>query len=154
MRSMRIVEDDLSGSAIAELLREHLAGMVATSPAGEVSALDLQALKSPEITFWSVWDGPAVVGCGALKELDPHTGEIKSMRTSAAHLRRGAASLLLSHLIDVARSRRYTRLNLETGSGPPFDPAHALYTKLGFSYCGAFGEYRATAFNRFMTLEL
>jgi putative acetyltransferase len=152
--AMEIIEDDLSGQEIAALLREHLAGMRASSPPESVHALDLSGLRSREVTFWSVWDGSTLVGCGALKELDPRHGEIKSMRTVGAHLRRGVASRLLAHIIETARARNYARLSLETGSGPPFDPALALYAKFGFRECGPFGSYRPDPFSHFMTLAL
>jgi putative acetyltransferase len=151
---LRIVQDDLTGPEIAALLREHLAGMHTHSPPESVHALDLAALRSPDITFWTAWEGTALAGCGALKQLDPRHGEIKSMRTASSHLRRGVASMLLAHVIRVARERDYTRLSLETGSGPAFDAAHALYTRFGFRYCGPFADYRDDPFSRFMTLAL
>jgi putative acetyltransferase len=76
------------------------------------------------------------------------------MRTAQSHLGKGVASALLSHLLEEARRRRYSRLSLETGSGPAFDAAHKLYLKFGFAYCGPFGGYRDDPFSRFMTLEL
>jgi putative acetyltransferase len=152
---MRIVEDDLSGGEIARLLSEHLAGMARHSPPESIHALDLAALRAPEITFWTAWDDEArLLGCGALRELDPTHGEIKSMRTSAAHLGKGVASAILAHLVGVAASRGYRRLSLETGSGAGFDAAHALYLKFGFEYCGPFGDYRDDPFSRFMTRTL
>jgi putative acetyltransferase len=151
---VRILQDDLTGPEIAALLREHLAGMYATSPPESVHALDLPALRAPEITFWSVWDGASLAGCGALKQLDPRHGEIKSMRTARAHLRRGVASRLLAHILEVARARGYARLSLETGSGPAFEPARALYARFGFRPSGPFGSYRDDPFSRFMTIEL
>jgi putative acetyltransferase len=151
---MRIVEDDLSGSEIAALLTQHLAAMVRNSPPQCVHALDLAALRAPDITFWTAWNESTLLGCGALKELDPTHGEIKSMRTTDAFLGQGVGSAMLSHLIEVAGGRSYSRLSLETGSGPAFTPALALYEKFGFEYCGPFANYRADPFTRFMTMEL
>ena len=74
--------DDLAGPEVAELLNEHLKDMALHSPPESIHALDLEALRKPEITFWSVWEGSALVGCGALKKLDAQHAEIKSMRTS------------------------------------------------------------------------
>ncbi|NER84837.1 MAG: GNAT family N-acetyltransferase, partial [Leptolyngbya sp. SIO1D8] len=102
------------------------------TPPESVHALDLTSLRSPDITFWSVWDGDDLVGCGALKELDASMGEIKSMRTSRAHRRRGVASRVLEHIIQEAERRVYLRLNLETGAMPEFAPARALYSRYGF----------------------
>jgi putative acetyltransferase len=151
---MRIVEDDLTGPEVAALLEGHLAAMIRNSPPQCVHALDLSALRTPDITFWTAWDESTLLGCGALKELDPAHGEIKSMRTADAYLGQGVASAILSHLIDEALKRSYSRLSLETGSGPAFAPALALYEKFGFEYCGPFADYRADTFSRFMTMEL
>jgi putative acetyltransferase len=151
---MRIVEDDLTGPEVAALLEGHLAAMIRNSPPQCVHALDLSALRAPDITFWTAWDESTLLGCGALKELDPAHGEIKSMRTADAYLGQGVASAILSHLIDEALKRSYSRLSLETGSGPAFAPALALYEKFGFEYCGPFANYRADSFSRFMTMVL
>lgn len=151
---MRIIEDDLSGTEVAELLAEHLDGMARHSPQDSMHALDLAGLQAPDITFWTAWDDSELLGCGALKELDASHGEIKSMRTANAHLGQGVATTILSHLINEANRRSYSRLSLETGSGPVFDPAHSLYKKFGFDYCGPFGDYRDDPFSRFMTLRL
>ena len=151
---MRIIEDDLSSPEVASLLSEHLDDMFRHSPPESVHALDLAALREPDVTFWAAWDSAELLGCGALKELDPRHGEIKSMRTARAHLGQGVATAILSHLIDEAVRRSYTRLSLETGSGPAFEPALTLYTKFGFEYCGPFASYREDPFSRFMTLTL
>ena len=141
---MNIREDDLSSSPTQDLLRLHLAGMHANSPPGHVFALDLSGLKTPDITVWSVWDGAAICGIGALKQLDGSTGEIKSMRTHPDHLRKGVGQRLLEHIITTARARKLRRLSLETGSGPAFDPALALYRRRGFvgihRYADQFGS--------------
>ena len=95
-----------------------------------------------------------LMGCGALKELSATAGEVKSMRTANAFLRRGVGGAVLTHLIAEAKRRGYTTLNLETGSGPTFGPAMALYAKFGFRPCGPFGDYAANDFSRFMELDL
>jgi putative acetyltransferase len=145
---------DLSSPEVQQLIAEHLQGMHASSPAGHVNALALESLRRPEVTFWSVWDGPALCGCGALKELDRASGEIKSMRTRAGYLRRGVGQFVLDEILRAARSRNYRRLFLETGTGAAFEAAHALYMKNGFQWCGAFAGYTATDFNVFMAREL
>jgi putative acetyltransferase len=151
---MRIELDDLSRPQIHALLNEHLRNMYAVSPPESVHALDLERLRSPEITFWTAWDGTLLIGCGALKELDSLHGEIKSMRTPEALRRRGAGRALLNHIIAVARTRGYQRLSLETGSMAAFRPAQQLYESAGFSFCGPFGEYREDPNSAFMTLRL
>jgi len=151
---MDIRVDDLSSPEIAQLLREHLDDMHRHSPPESVHALDLASLRRPDITFWSVRQGPVLLGCGALKQLDPAHGEIKSMRTAAAHLRKGVAARMLAHILDEAKRRAYRRLSLETGSMDAFLPARRLYERHGFRYCGPFGDYVEDPYSVFMTREL
>lgn len=154
--SMGIVirEDDLSGQPTRDLLALHLAGMYETSPPENVFALDLSGLQKPEITVWTAWRGGAIAGVGALKDLGGRTGEIKSMRTHPDHLRAGVAAVILNHILDEARRRGMTRLSLETGRGPAFEPALALYLRHGFEYGGAFADYAPSDFSQFMHLDL
>ncbi len=151
---MQIDIDDLSRPAIHALLNEHLQNMYALGPPESVHALDLEKLRRPEITFWSAWDGPVLLGCGALKELDGNHGEVKSMRTPNALRRRGAGRALLAQIIGAARARAYERLSLETGSMQAFQPAQKLYASFGFTYCGPFGDYIEDPNSVFMTLRL
>jgi putative acetyltransferase len=151
---MKIRVDDLRGTAVTKLLQEHLRSLSAISPPESMHALNMDALRKPEITFWSVWDGEELVGCGALKELDAQHAEIKSMRTVAAHLRKGVASRLLQHLINEAKRRNYRRLSLETGSMDAFEPARRLYAQFGFNHCGPFASYVEDPNSVFMTKEL
>jgi putative acetyltransferase len=154
MNAIDVRVDDLSGAAIARLLSEHLAGAAAISPAKSRHALDLDGLRRPEITFWSAWDGTELAGCGALKELDAHHGEIKSMRTAREHLRKGVATKILERIITEARKRGYRRLSLETGSMEYFEPARRLYAGFGFCKCAPFADYVEDPNSIFMTLEL
>jgi putative acetyltransferase len=151
---MRIELDDLSRQEVHALLREHLDNMYELSPPESVHALDLSKLRSPDITFWTVWDESVLIGCGALKELAPTHGEVKSMRTPRSLRRRGAGRAVLAHIVAEARSRGYRRLSLETGSNEAFRPAQKLYESFGFTYCGPFGDYKADPNSVFMTLEL
>lgn len=146
--------DDLSSPAIVQLLREHLQGMALHSPPESIHALDLEALRKPEITFWTVWQGAELMGCGAIKELDAAHGEIKSMRTASHHLRKGVGALLMRHILEEARHRAYRRLSLETGSAQAFAPAHNLYASFGFEVCGPFADYVEDRYSVFMTRTL
>ncbi|GGC53633.1 GNAT family N-acetyltransferase [Chelatococcus reniformis] len=128
--------------------------MHAVSPPGQAFALDLSGLRSPGITVWSAWDSGIVLGVGALKELGDRRGEIKSMRTHPDHLRKGVGTAILDHLIAEARLRGLTCLSLETGTGPIFEPALAMYRSRGFRSGAAFADYDASAFNQFMHLSL
>ena len=128
--------------------------MYELSPPESVHALDIEKLRAPEITFWSAWEGPLLLGCGALKELNRKHGEVKSMRTHNAQRRKGAGRAILTHIIEVAKSRSYERLSLETGSMEAFKPAQRLYESFGFIYCGPFGQYILDPNSVFMTMRL
>ncbi|MEU9236433.1 GNAT family N-acetyltransferase [Streptomyces subrutilus] len=157
---MKIVVDDLSGPEIAGFLDEHVRQMRSITPPESKHALDLDGLRGPGVTFWSVLDGDAgdagdaVVGCGALKRLDAEHAELKSMRTSPALKRSGIASRLLEHIITEARAMGFARLSLETGSAEFFLPARKLYEKFGFVPCEPFAAYRPDANSTFMTKVL
>ena len=151
---MEVRIDDLSGPEVALFLEEHLRDMRDASPPESKHALDLDGLRQPDITFWTVWEGSELIGCGAIKELDKNHAEIKSMRTSPSLRGRGVASMLLAHMLSVARLRGYRRVSLETGSMPFFEPARRLYCRHGFSECLPFAEYKADPNSIFMTLDL
>jgi putative acetyltransferase len=151
---MHITPDDLSSPEIRALLEIHFAGMLANSPEGSCHFLDFDGLNAPDVTFWSIWDDDALVGCGALKELDSAHGEIKSMRTADDYLGKGVGTQMLRHIIHEAKARGIKRLSLETGSGPAFDAAHALYQRFDFAYCPPFADYVDDPFSRFMTLAI
>ena len=151
---MDIRIDDLRGQLTIELLNEHLRCLARVSPPESCHALDVEALKQPGITFWSIWSESDLAGCGALNELDPQHGEIKSMRTASAYQRKGVASSMLQHLIQEALCRRYGRLSLETGSMEYFEPARRLYAKFGFIRCGPFAAYVEDRNSVFMTKPL
>ena len=146
--------DDLSGAEIRELLQEHLANMRQISPPESVHALPLEGLLKPEITFWSAWENGELLGCGALRELSAQHGEIKSMRTSSRHRRKGVAKALLDYIIGEAARRGYRHLSLETGSMEAFEPARQLYARAGFTFCGPFADYVDDPNSVFMTKEL
>ena len=151
---MEIVVDDLSGPEIAAFLDEHVQEMRTITPLESKHALDLEGLRQPEITFWSVVDGGALVGCGAIKRLDDDHAELKSMRTTSARKRSGIASLLMEHIIAEARRMGFSRMSLETGSADFFQPARKLYEKFGFDYCEPFADYTLDPHSVYMTRTL
>lgn len=152
--SLRIIEGGLDDSRVVTLLRTHVTRARAETARGSAHALDLSALKSPDIAFWSAWEGDTVVGVGALKRLSAEHGEIKSMHTAEAARGRGVGAALLRQIMASARSRGMSRLSLETGSWEYFLPARALYARHGFVECPPFGDYREDPNSVFMTLEL
>jgi len=148
---LEIKVDDLSGVQVKALIAEHLQGMAADSPPESIHALNLDGLKKPEITFWCAWEADELMGCGAIKELDPEHAELKSMRTASAHLRKGVARKILAHIMEVATERGYKRISLETGSMDSFIPARKLYEDFGFEYCEPFADYILDPNSAFMT---
>jgi len=151
---MRIEVDDLTRRPVLALLEEHLSNMYEITPPEQDFALDVTKLRAPGITFWTVWDDDALLGCGALKELSSTHGEVKSMRTPAARRGRGAGRAILAHIVAAARQRGYATLSLETGSHPAFLPAQTLYRSFGFADCGPFAGYRENPSSVFMSLRL
>ena len=151
---MKIVVDDLSGAEIAQFLDDHVQEMRSITPVESKHALDLDGLRTAEITFWSVWDGDSLVGCGAIKRLDEGHAELKSMRTAPTRKRSGVGSLLLEHIIAEAKQMGFTRLSLETGAAEFFEPARKLYEKFGFGYCEPFADYRPDPYSVFMERAL
>jgi putative acetyltransferase len=154
MNKLEIKTGGLGAPEITELLAEHLRSLAEVTPRESMHALHLDELRGTDITFWSIWHGQEVIGCGALKELDAGHGEIKSMRTAKAHLRKGVASRVLEHIIAEAKRRGYRRLSLETGAMPYFKPAQNLYRKFGFTNCSPFADYAEDPNSLFMTMEL
>ncbi len=155
MKDILIRSDDLAGPEIRALLEEHLAHMHSISPPESVHALDLDALRRPEISFWTAWsESGELLGCGALKRIDARHAEVKSMRTADAHRGRGVARAMLEHILVEAQRHGYARLSLETGAEPAFAPARALYEGFGFGCCAPFEGYMEDPNSVFMTREL
>jgi putative acetyltransferase len=152
--TLLVREDDLTGSEVVALLGQHLDEMHSHTPAESVHALDVDGLRGDGVTFWSAWSDGTLAGCGALKQLDPSHAEIKSMRTADAFRGQGVASLVLAHMLGVARARGYRRVSLETGSNPPFAAARRLYERHGFTYGEPFADYEPDPWSVFMSLDL
>ena len=150
----QIREDDLSGPEIAALLQLHLAEMHQWSPPGSVHAMPIERLRERDVTFYSAWHGERLAACGALKELDPVHGELKSMRAHPDYRGRGAGKAVLAHLLAEARARGYSRVSLETGRPNTYIPARRLYESYGFAECPPFADYAADDFSICMTKEL
>ena len=152
--TVTIREDDLSGPEIVALLQTHQDDQALRSPSNSNHTLDLDGLQAPDVTLWSAWQDDALLGCGALKEIEPGHGEIKSMHTALAHRGKGVAARLVEYILAEAQRRGYRRLSLETGSAESFAPARALYARFGFRDCPPFAGYPEDPYSAFMTLEL
>lgn len=151
---MRIIPGDLDDPRAVALLSTHVARATAETARGSAHALDVERLRAPDLSLWTLWIGDALAGVGALRELSPDHGEVKSMHTADAMRGRGVGRAMLRHIVETARSRGYARLSLETGSWPYFQPAHALYRSHGFVDCEPFGDYRLDPNSLFLTLDL
>ena len=154
MPEYRIIEDDLTASAVVDLLTFHLAEAHTLSPACKVHAMPVERLRQPDVTFYSAWDGDKLAAVGALREIAPGRGELKSMRAAPAYRGKGAGEAILCRLIAEAERRGYAWLGLETGRPDAFLPARTLYGKYGFSECENFGDYVSDAFSLCMSREL
>jgi putative acetyltransferase len=146
--------DDPRTDDVRALLGRHLAFARATTPPENVFALEVEALADPSITFFSYRVDGRLLGVGALRRLDDEHAEIKSMHTAEEARGRGIGRALVDHLVGVARERGFRRVSIETGAGPEFVPARALYAGAGFEPCRAFGDYRPSELSAFMTLSL
>lgn len=151
---MEIREGGLDDPAVIALIGAHLGDVRANPTPGSAQVLDLAGLKAPDVRFWSAWRDGALLGCAALREIEPGHGEIKSMRTAPDQLRRGAGAALMSHLLAVAREQGLRRLSLETGTTPAFEAAQALYRQFGFTPGEPFGAYRNDPGSLFLTRVL
>lgn len=151
---MRIAIADLADPGVRDLIAFHQRAMIDGSPPGHSFALDLSGLAHPDVTLWAAHAEEQVAAIGAMKRIDDARGEIKSMRTHANFLRRGLASALLEVIIDHAQATGLRVLSLETGSGPAFEPALALYRSRGFVNGAAFADYQLTDFNQCLHLQL
>lgn len=151
---MHIIDGDFGDARVLDLLRVHLAGSRSNTAPGSAHALDVAGLQAPGVSFWTIWDGETLLGCGALKRLAADHGEVKSMHTAQAVRRNGVGRAMLRHIIATARSRGMARLSLETGSWDYFRPARALYARHGFVDCGPFADYVLDPNSVFMTLDL
>ena len=151
---MLIKIDDLNDGKVIELMEEHLADMYATSPPESVHALDIEALKSPGITFFSARENELLAGCVALKELSKTKLELKSMRTSHSFRNKEVASKLLTFVINLAKEKKYKIISLETGTQSYFDPARNLYKKFGLQDCEPFSNYQLNPNSHLMNLKL
>jgi putative acetyltransferase len=154
MTDEQIAVDDPRQPDVRALLERHLEFALAQTPPEHSFALDLDELLDPAITFFSVRGYGRLLGIGAIKRLGPHHAEIKSMHTAEAARGRGIGRAMLIHLLEVARTRGFHRVSLETGTMAAFGPARALYDSAGFIPCGPFADYQPSQDNLFMTLEL
>ena len=79
------------------------------------------------------------LGCGALKEYDKGTMEVKRMYTSPSVRKKGIATRILSELENWACELSYKKCILETGKRQT--EAIGLYKKNGYTLIPNYGQY-------------
>ena len=151
---MQITEGDLDDPRVIALVKTHLTNARAETAPGSAHALEISGLRSPDISFWTMWDEERLLAIGAMKRLSADHGEVKSMHTVQSERGRGLGRAMLRHIIASARASGLSRLSLETGSWDYFLPARALYKSFGFAECQPFGDYVQDPNSVFMTLDL
>jgi putative acetyltransferase len=139
---------------VRELVERHLRFGRSFTPLEDAHALEVDELVDPAIVLFAARADGEVIAIGAIKEIDPGHGELKTMHTAEAARGRGLGRTMLGHLLAETRRRGYRRVSLETGTMDAFAPARALYESAGFAPCEPFGTYRGGPHNVFLTLDL
>ena len=146
------IENPLTVPDIRPLIVERLEQSRALYPPESCHALDIDELADPSVTFWTIREGDALHGCGALKLTGDGTAEVKSMFLRPAARGRGFSRVVMAAIIDRAREKSIRLLQLETGHDA--DAAIGLYRSFGFEFCPAFPPYKTDPLSRFMQLPL
>jgi putative acetyltransferase len=85
------------------------------------------------------YDDDTPVGCGAIKEYEPGTMEIKRMYVVPHKRGKGVATVILKELENWASELNYKKCVMETGKRQP--DAIGLYTKNGYTPIPNYGQY-------------
>jgi putative acetyltransferase len=119
-----------------------------------VSALDADLAKrdGAEHSFYSqfnkitkikfavvAYENETPVGCGAIKEYEADTMEVKRMYVTPEHRGKGIATQVLTALENWAAEMLYKKCVLETGKRQP--EAIHLYTSNGYRQIPNYGQY-------------
>ena len=144
--------EDPRNEDMTRLLQAHLDFCYSSSPPESVYALDVEKLVSPAITVFGARMDGALVGVGAIRQLDSDHAELKSMHTAISCRGKGIGRAMVSHLLGLAKQRGVSRLSLETGTNEAFKPARDLYDSFGFKPCEPFGDYLPHPISVCMTL--
>lgn len=150
MEPVITIEESLTDE-LAKVLQAHWLFCTSTSPIEFVFALDASKLFSPDITVFGARIDGELVGVGAIRKLDAHHAELKSMHTLAKSRGSGVGRAMVAHIEDFARSSGIERMSLETGTNEAFKPARGLYKSLGYKECEAFSDYSPNEYSTFMT---
>ncbi len=154
MDALKVVRDTPDSADVRALLMRHFEVMRADSPEESCHVLDPGALFERSAVLFAAREGDSVLGVGALAQVGPGHGELKSMHTLTEARGRGVGRAILAALLEEARARGMARVSLETGSAEMFAPARALYSAHGFADCPPFGSYVKDPLSVFMTRTL
>ncbi|MFB9053363.1 GNAT family N-acetyltransferase [Formosa undariae] len=135
---IKIIRTDSKNEDFIELVR-HLDSELAERDGEEHSFYD-QFNKVTEIKYVVVvYVADLAISCGAVKEYDKNTMEIKRMYTTEAYRGKGIASKVLAELEQWTSELAYTSCVLETGLKQP--EAIRLYEKNGYNLIPNYGQY-------------
>ena len=148
------IEGNFDNPEVHELLINHFIELRAASPEGSAHVLDIPGLKIPSIRFWSLWENDQLMGCGALKFLEDHHGEFKSIRIHNNFRNKNYGIKVIDHLIDEAKKLNIKKLSIETGAGDFFLPARKLFQKCGFTQCEPFAHYKEDANSVYLSKKI
>ncbi len=149
---MNIAKADPNECDIAKLLAGHLDEAENQDCS---HAFGIKRLSQDDIHFFAARDEThALMGVAALKALGSDHGEIKSVRTHDDFLRRGVSRALMAKITIAAKELGMNRLSLETHSTLAYAAARALYEKLDYNYCDAFGDYGDDPLSVYMTKRI
>ena len=151
---MKSIENNFDDPKVNELLNKHFIELRSVSPRGSSHVLDIPGLKDPSIRFWSLWEEEELIGCGALKTLEPNHGEFKSIRVADKFRKQKVGQKIVSHLIDRSKQLGFKKLSVETGSGEFFAPARKLFKSFGFETCRPFAHYKEDINSCYYSLNL
>ena len=130
--------DDADTVALVERLNDELAA-VATEPGeNHVSLTTAEVTGDGGRMVRARLDG-RLVGCGAVRRIEPTVGELKRMVVDPAVRGQRIGAALLDRLELCAVRLGLSEIKLETG--PRQVAARALYERAGYERCPAWGEY-------------
>ncbi|MEQ1952628.1 GNAT family N-acetyltransferase [Mesorhizobium sp. CN2-181] len=130
------------------------ATMIPLTPREFQFQLTVEQMAEPSVTLFVARDEGRPVGMGALKDHGDGLGEVKRMFTLPEVRGKRVGSQLLQKVEALAREKGISRLVLETGEAPGFEPAYRVYERGGFTTCGAVLDYPDSGHSRFYEKKL
>ena len=135
---------------VRAMVAELNAYMIPLTPREFQFQLTVEQMADPSVTMLMARDETgAPVGMASLKDHGGGLGEVKRMFTRPVVRGKRVGSQLLQRIEALAREKGISRLVLETGEAPGFEPAWRVYERGGFTVCGAVLDYPDSGFSRF-----